>query len=189
MTPTATKLGIVIALAALAATSPRLARADDELPPPPAPSTVTPGIPTPGSTAGGDTLSETQRIINAVQHISVREIDSTQTEMRLDRWFWSAVGADPWVSWEVNDCGEQTGSPADSGRDFPLGVEAKAKWDDGREAFVWIVVGSFQGGVRGRPMLAYASAGRGDKSRSFHSMAQFAKYAQIEGKLEEAVKK
>ena len=178
------RFGTLAAIALLALALPRCARADDELPPPPAPA-----APAPVSTAAVDTLSEDQRIINAIQHISVREIDSTQTEMRLDRWFWSAVGADAWVSWEVNDCGEQTGSPADSGRDFPMCVEAKAHWDDGREAFIWIVVGSFQGGVRGTPMLAYASAGRGDKVRNFHSLAQFAKYAQTEGKLEESVKK
>ena len=127
--------------------------------------------------------------IDAIQHISVRAIDSTQTEIRFDRWFWNAVGADAWVSWEVNDCGEQTGSPADSAREYPICVQAMAEWKDGRKAYLWIAVGSGNE-VRGKPELAYASAGLGDNNqRTFHSLAQFAKYAQIEGKLEESVKK
>ena len=175
-----TKLGIVLAMAALAAVMPRLSQADSDLPPPPPPAPVSSAPP---NAAAIDTLTPDQRTIWTVQHMSVLEIDSTQTQMRFDRWFWNAVGADAWVTWEVNDCGEQTGSPADSARDFPMCVEAKANWDDGREAFLWVVVGSFQGGARGKPALAYAAAGRGDKLRTFHSLAQFAKYAPIEGKI------
>ncbi len=166
-------------MALLALALPPCARADDDLPPPPAPASVT--TPARSVPAANDTLSFEQRTINAIQHISVRAIDSTQTEIRFDRWFWNAVGADAWVSWEVNDCGEQTGSPADSAREFPICVQAMAEWKDGRKAYLWIAVGSGHE-VRGKPELAYASAGMGDEQRIFHSLAQFAKYAQIEGK-------
>ncbi|TMQ57459.1 MAG: hypothetical protein E6K75_06945 [Candidatus Eisenbacteria bacterium] len=179
-------LGTPAIIVLLALAVPPCAWADDDLPPPPAPASAPADTAAP---AGADTLSFEKRTIDAIQHISVRAIDSTQTEIRFDRWFWNAVGADAWVSWEVNDCGEQTGSPADSAREYPICVQAMAEWKDGRKAYLWIAVGSGNE-VRGKPELAYASAGLGDNNqRTFHSLAQFAKYAQIEGKLEESVKK
>ena len=161
--------------------------ASDQLPPPPGP----PGNEAAATDAAGDSLIALgKRTVEAVQHLSVRAIDSTLTDTRFDRWFRQAVGADAWVSWETNDCGEQTGSPSDTARDFPMCVQAMAEWDDGRKALVWIAVGTVNRGVFGAPELVWASAGRADTMASYHSLAQFARYAQGPGgNLEEARKK
>src|SRR4051812_49119754 len=42
-------------------------------------------------------------------------------------WLQELVGAKTPVTWEINDCGEQTGTSADRGRDFPLCVKAIAE--------------------------------------------------------------
>lgn len=61
------------------------------------------------------------------------------------------------IHWEVNDCGEQTGNPeADSGRDFPMCVEADFD-SNHRSVSVMIAVGTFKKGVSGKPALFSAS--------------------------------
>lgn len=42
-------------------------------------------------------------------------------------WFQKTIGKKAKMRWEINDCGEQSGTPADSGRDFPMCVEATAE--------------------------------------------------------------
>lgn len=158
--------------------------AADQLPPPPGPAPAgdLPGTEPAATDPAEDSYAALEkRTVEAVQHLSARAIDSTLTDTRFDRWFRQAVGANAWVSWEMNDCGEQTGSPADSARDFPTCVQAMAEWDDGRKALVWIAVGTVKRGVFAPPELIWASAGRADTMASYHSLTQFAHYAQGPG--------
>ena len=58
------------------------------------------------------------------------------------------------IQWEVNDCGEQTGSPeVDRGRDFPMCVEAEVFLKDQRSLNVSVTVGTFKKGVDGKPFV------------------------------------
>ena len=58
------------------------------------------------------------------------------------------------IRWEVNDCGEQTGSPTvDRGRDFPMCVEAEVFLKDQRSLNVSVAVGTFKKGVVDRPVV------------------------------------
>ena len=52
------------------------------------------------------------------------------------------------IKYEVNDCGEQTGTSADKGRDFPMCVEAMA---DSLDVHISVVlgVGTFKRGILG----------------------------------------
>lgn len=69
-------------------------------------------------------------------------------------WFQSLVGQKTPVSWSVNDCGEQTGTAADRGRDFPLCVEARAEPSAGFFVFVNIQYGTFKRGITpGKPVI------------------------------------
>ena len=53
------------------------------------------------------------------------------------------------ITWEVNDCGEQTGNPeADKGRDFPICVEAQATLQKKRTLSISVSVGTLQTGVQ-----------------------------------------
>ena len=57
------------------------------------------------------------------------------------------------ITWEVNDCGEQTGNPAtDQGRDFPMCVEADFDKDHAAVS-VMVSVGTFRKGPSGVPLL------------------------------------
>lgn len=54
--------------------------------------------------------------------------------------------------WEVNDCGEQTGTAAHRGRDFPMCVEARAVGFDVAVTMA-VGVGTFKKGIAGSPVL------------------------------------
>lgn len=66
----------------------------------------------------------------------------------LEYFLKSEAGRDAELTWEVNDCGEQTGNPADSGRDIPICVEADATLADGRVVSVAVAVGSARTGTQ-----------------------------------------
>src|SRR6202162_3484935 len=57
------------------------------------------------------------------------------------------------ITWEVNDCGEQTGNPAtDQRRDFPMCVEADFDKDHAAVS-VMVSVGAFKKGLSGIPKV------------------------------------
>lgn len=85
----------------------------------------------------------------------VSRIEKGMPNQRFDSWLKRRAGGKPNVTWEVNDCGEQTGTPADRGRDFPMCVEANAQ--SGEMAIVISInVGTFKRGITGRPQLRFA---------------------------------
>jgi len=57
------------------------------------------------------------------------------------------------LTWEVNDCGEQSGDPEDSQRDLPICAQVTLKATNGRTATVMVAVGTEQKGVSGKPEL------------------------------------
>jgi hypothetical protein len=71
----------------------------------------------------------------------------------LDTWLVRVVGSRGSIRWEVNDCGEQTGNPANTPVDFPICAEAVIALSDGREAGLSIAVGTAQKGVSGQPTV------------------------------------
>src|SRR5438309_11974924 len=77
-----------------------------------------------------------REIIAYAKRINVCRLDPRLPRQRFDRWFKEIVGPSAKIEWEVNDCGEQTGSPADKGRDFPFCAQAEATLPDGRKAGV-----------------------------------------------------
>lgn len=79
----------------------------------------------------------------------VSNIEKGMPKMRFDTWFLQTVGPNLKITWEVNDCGEQTGTPADKGRDFPMCVEAIADSTD-LQVSVALGVGTFKRGIIGK---------------------------------------
>jgi hypothetical protein len=88
--------------------------------------------------------------VAAASRASVHSIDSTLSDIRFDRWFRDLVGTDARISWDANDCGEGTGSPADSENQIPLCAEARAEWNYG-SAFIWLMVGTGKRGIDVNP--------------------------------------
>src|SRR5687768_13422891 len=69
-------------------------------------------------------------VIRYAKNLSVSDIERGMPKQGLDRWLRKTLGNSLPLKWEVNDCGEQTGTPADRGRDFPMCIEASAETVD-----------------------------------------------------------
>lgn len=93
-----------------------------------------------------------QKAINYVRQSLVSKMESGMPRERFDTWFRRIAGKGHKVRYGVNDCGEQTGTPADRGRDFPMCVEAKAEAEVSAIE-VTIQVGTFKKGITGRPTV------------------------------------
>jgi len=93
----------------------------------------------------------------------------------LERWFLALVGPKARVSWEVNDCGEACGCPADSGRDLPVCAQVSAKLENGDVATVSISVGTNEQGVSGATRSGGRYVMRGNTTKSFRSLSAFAR--------------
>lgn len=86
------------------------------------------------------------------QNVLVSSFDKSLPKVTL-KFFLESESDGAEIRWEVNDCGEQSGNPADRGRDFPTCVEASFATEDGRTVDVMVAVGTTQKGVSGTPAL------------------------------------
>ena len=108
-----------------------------------------------------------QRAIEQAQQTPVSMLEAGLPNQPLGQWLRDAVGPSAKITWEVNDCGEQTGNPdLDRGRDFPLCVEGVAKLTDGRLVSVSVAMGTFQKGISGTPSLWSIAILMGDRYES-----------------------
>lgn len=87
------------------------------------------------------------RAIAFAKRIDVSTLDSKLPNQRLVKWFREVVGPAAKIGWEVNDCGEQTGSAADKNRDLPFCAQGQANLPDGRRVVVSIGVGTMRKGL------------------------------------------
>ncbi|HEY7544189.1 MAG TPA: hypothetical protein VID27_04870, partial [Blastocatellia bacterium] len=94
-----------------------------------------------------------KRTIAYVKQIPVSRLDRSLPDQQLAEWLSQTVGAEAKIVWEVNDCGERTGSSADIGRDFPICVEARSELFGGRNVTLMIAVGTFSKGIWGQPAV------------------------------------
>lgn len=92
-------------------------------------------------------------------------------------WFQELVGAKTPVSWETNDCGEQTGdAESDKARDFPMCVNAIAEQSAYCFVSVNIQYGTFKRGItRGKPVIRYISVGPQGEGEYIESLADLQK--------------
>ena len=97
--------------------------------------------------------------------------------MSFDRWFRRLVRRDTKKTYEVNDCGEQTETSADKGRDFPMCVEARA--DNGVVGVrISFQIGTFKKGITmSRPVTRgiYVDE-EGEAPTNFDSLAKLVKF-------------
>jgi hypothetical protein len=95
--------------------------------------------------------------IGAAKQVLVQALDPALPRVSFDAWLRGVVGAEATTKWEVNDCGERTGSPKqDAGRDFPLCAEVQVGLSGQRELHVQLAVGSLKKGVEGAPRFWWA---------------------------------
>lgn len=93
---------------------------------------------------------EDEKNIAAARQTPASELDPKLPKQPLGSWLEKLVAPSK-IDWEVNDCGEQSGTPADEDRDFPMCVEANADLAGGRHVTVSIAVGTVKKGISGKP--------------------------------------
>lgn len=77
------------------------------------------------------------KIVASVKRASVHKLDDTVPDLAFEKWLRKESGPDAQYHWEVNDCGEQTGSLADTGP-VPTCVEVDSTLTDGREIIILV---------------------------------------------------
>lgn len=107
---------------------------------------------------GAQTLET--RAIARVKHTPASRLEAGLPKQRFADWFKKVVGPSAKIDWELDDCGEQTGTSADIGRDFPACVTAAAVLPDGRTVLVSIVVGTLKKGLVAAPAVRLIAIGR-----------------------------
>jgi hypothetical protein len=104
----------------------------------------------------GQTPQTQAAAISKAKNAVVQDLDKTLPRVAFEAWLRGLVGAQAVMKWEVNDCGEQTGSPADRGRDIPLCAEVMVDLTGNRKLSLSLLVGSMQRGLAAGP-LTFAS--------------------------------
>jgi hypothetical protein len=99
-------------------------------------------------------------VIDYAKKYLVSDIESNVPPISFEKWFQTTVGEDAKVDWDINDCGEQTGTSADRGRDFPMCVAANTV----KNGFIYITVniqfGTFSRGImKMKPVVRSITAG------------------------------
>jgi hypothetical protein len=78
------------------------------------------------------------KLIAAARQVSVHKLDNALPDFAFEKWLAKESGPDAKSHWEVNDCGEQSGAPGDSGS-VPLCVEVDSSLKDGRQIVIFLV--------------------------------------------------
>lgn len=84
------------------------------------------------SPAYADYASYEKIAIKKVKTTLTSEIEKGRPAIPFEVWLQNLAGKDAKMKWELNDCGEGTGGPADRERDMPLCVGVRADLPDGR---------------------------------------------------------
>ncbi len=104
-----------------------------------------------GGLQGGIKARDAQAIA-AAKNTSVHRMEGSLPDTAFAAWLRKLVGPRANITWEVNDCGEQTGNPeSDKGRDFPVCAEAQAALGGKRKLSVSLSVGTSKTGVSAGP--------------------------------------
>ncbi|MEP7074228.1 MAG: hypothetical protein ABI878_00345 [Acidobacteriota bacterium] len=95
--------------------------------------------------------AESRRAISFAKSYLVSRIERGMPTQQFSVWYRSLVGRSTPVSWDVNDCGEQTGTLEDAGRDIPMCVEAEAILSTQLSISISLQVGMFKHRIARRP--------------------------------------
>ena len=104
--------------------------------------------------ARGQTSARDRRLITYARGLDISGLDRTLPNKRFEYWFRSLVGTTAKITWEINDCGEQSGNPKDrSSVNPPLCAQVQGSLPDGRQVYVLILVGTHKAGRKGKPAI------------------------------------
>lgn len=124
-----------------------------------------------------------KRFIESTKNILVDQFDPRLPEQPLSVWLDSIADSPSEVVWEVNDCGEQTGSPADTRRDFPACVEAIVIATPEVKIHISIIVGTFKQGITGQARIFQAFVERYGKYQRLEQLSDILEMVQYSRKI------
>ena len=102
-------------------------------------------------------------MIGRVKHLDVSKLERGLPKQEFATWLKNIVGPDAELIWDLNDCGEQTGSAQDADRDIPTCVGVEATLTDSRKVSILVVIGTIRKGVVGKPPIAETTIVRADQ--------------------------
>jgi hypothetical protein len=95
-----------------------------------------------------------KRMINYAKNLQISKLDSSLPKQRFETWLQSLVGAKTAITWEINDCGAQSGVRGDDSHiNPPLCAEAQAKLPNERQVIITFVIGTHKAGITGSPVF------------------------------------
>ena len=104
--------------------------------------------------ASGQTSARDRRLVTYARGLDVAGLDPTLRSGPFEHWFRSLIGTTARITWEINDCGEQSGNPKDgSSINPPLCAQVEGSLVDGRQVSVLILVGTHKAGRKGKPAI------------------------------------
>lgn len=90
----------------------------------------------------------------------ISNLDPKLPQKSFEEWFQSLFDDSAQIDWQVNDCGEQSGTRADRGRDFPMCVSAGTQTGEFFYISVNIQFGMFSDGIsREKSVLRHIMVG------------------------------
>jgi hypothetical protein len=125
--------------------------------------------------AGPPWMDQEDQAIARVKRLDVKDLDPKLGKAEFRYWFIASVAAQgAAVSYELNDCGEQSGG--NDGRNMPLCVEVRTTTRSGAGASVSILVGNSSSGVlSGIPVVFAVGLKQGDRYQSVESLGDLAR--------------
>jgi hypothetical protein len=111
-----------------------------------------------------------RRAIEAVQRMPAATLSRELPKERFVDWFRKTAGPSAVISWEINDCGEQTGDPSQVA-DLPFCVEATAT-KGVRSVGVLVAVGTKKRGLFPVPQVFYMYAKSGKETKEIRTLAE-----------------
>ncbi len=115
--------------------------------------------------------------ISAARRTSAKALDRALPAVPFEEWLRSLAGREARIDWEVNDCGEATGTPADAERDLPLCAEASVAVAGRGMVHVRVAVGTVRRGVlAGRGLYGIWAEPSGGRVESFTRLRYLARW-------------
>jgi hypothetical protein len=103
----------------------------------------------------GATKARDARLIRQVQETSASQLDSALPPVSFEKWLHVEAGADAEFHWEVNNCGQKTGTIAEHGARPPDVRRSSSRYKGPAHHRGEYVVGTFKKGASGKPNVNF----------------------------------
>ena len=126
-------------------------------------------------------LSSQDELLTTAKATLVSQVEPGLPAAPIEAWLASLVGLGASFSWELNDCGEQTGIPeTDAARDLPICASVEASLPGGRSVYLYFQVGTESRGAVESRALWFAAVLGGERVLPFGTLTALATHLRKE---------